>query len=51
MQKKFSLQGQDPRGFFAALKLLEEGIKPIIFERGKMFATEEGISPNSIRKE
>jgi len=27
--------GAGPAGFFAALKLIEQGIKPIIFERGK----------------
>ncbi len=27
--------GAGPAGFFAALKLIEQGIKPIVFERGK----------------
>jgi len=32
--KKVIIIGSGPAGLFAALKLLEEGIKPIIFERG-----------------
>ncbi|PKL82837.1 MAG: FAD-binding protein [Ignavibacteriae bacterium HGW-Ignavibacteriae-3] len=33
--KKVLIVGMGPAGMFAALKLLELGIKPIIFERGK----------------
>lgn len=33
--KKVLIAGAGPAGLFAALKLIEEGIKPIIFERGK----------------
>lgn len=33
--KKVGIIGFGPAGMFAALKLLEAGIKPIIFERGK----------------
>jgi len=33
--KKILIAGAGPAGLFAALKLIEEGIKPIIFERGK----------------
>src|SRR6185436_10763082 len=32
---KILIAGAGPAGLFAALKLIEEGIKPIIFERGK----------------
>lgn len=34
-QKKVIIVGAGPAGLFAALKLLEYGIKPIILERGK----------------
>lgn len=34
-KKKVIIVGFGPAGMFAALKLLEEGIKPIVFERGK----------------
>jgi len=33
-QKKVIIVGAGPAGYFAALELLENGIKPIIFERG-----------------
>ena len=33
--KKVIIIGAGPAGLFAALKLIEQGIKPIIFERGK----------------
>jgi uncharacterized FAD-dependent dehydrogenase len=33
--KKILIAGAGPAGLFAALKLLEEGVKPIILERGK----------------
>lgn len=33
--KKVIIMGAGPAGYFAALQLLEFGIKPIIFERGK----------------
>jgi uncharacterized protein len=33
-QKKVIIVGAGPAGYFAALELLERGIKPIIFERG-----------------
>lgn len=33
-QKKVAIIGAGPAGYFAALKLLEYGIKPVIFERG-----------------
>ncbi|NOX16786.1 MAG: FAD-binding protein [Chlorobi bacterium] len=33
--KKAAIVGSGPAGLFAALRLLEAGIKPIIFERGK----------------
>ncbi len=33
-QKKVIIVGAGPAGYFAALELLEHGIKPIIFERG-----------------
>ena len=34
-KKSVHIVGAGPAGLFAALKLLEQGIKPIIFERGK----------------
>lgn len=34
-RKKVIIIGSGPAGLFAALKLLEHGIKPLIFERGK----------------
>lgn len=34
-QKKCIIVGAGPAGYFAALELIELGIKPIIFERGK----------------
>lgn len=34
-QKKVIIIGAGPAGLFAALKLIEQGIKPIILERGK----------------
>ena len=33
--KKVIIVGAGPAGYFAALELIEQGIKPIIFERGK----------------
>ena len=33
--KKVAIIGSGPAGLFSALKLLEHGIKPVIFERGK----------------
>ena len=35
--------GAGPAGLFAALKLIENGIKPIIIERGKKVRNEEEI--------
>ena len=37
--------GCGPAGLFAALTLLEHGIKPIIYERGKMVVSASGILP------
>ena len=33
--KKVIIVGAGPAGYFAALELIENGIKPIIFDRGK----------------
>lgn len=33
--------GAGPGGLFAALKLIELGLRPIVVERGKMYATEK----------
>lgn len=34
-EKKVHIVGAGPAGYFAALELIEHGIKPVIFERGK----------------
>ncbi len=34
-QKKVIIVGAGPAGYFAALELIENGIKPVIFDRGK----------------
>lgn len=34
--KKVAIIGTGPAGLFAALQLIEKGIKPLLFERGKM---------------
>jgi uncharacterized FAD-dependent dehydrogenase len=34
-KKKTAIIGFGPAGMFAALRLMEEGIKPVVFERGK----------------
>ncbi len=49
--------GSGPAGLFAAIKLIEKGFKPIIFERGKdvkerkkdiqLINTNKGVNPNS----
>lgn len=55
--KKVVIIGTGPAGLFAALKLIEKGIKPILFERGKnvkdrrrdlaKITKEQTVNPNS----
>ena len=35
MRKKVIVVGAGPAGLFAAMRLIEQGIKPIVLERGK----------------
>ena len=55
--KEVIIIGAGPAGLFAALKLIESGIKPVIFERGKEVSSRkrdiaaihrnEGVNPDS----
>jgi ribulose 1,5-bisphosphate synthetase/thiazole synthase len=42
--------GAGPAGLFAALRLIELGIKPLVLERGKMYGPGGEILPLLIKK-